>query len=73
MDKTIFKEIRAILDKYDEIVFFEDPNEHSEDFKWLETYIFDMAKALYKELPDSSKIAKILCIMNDDEIKIKIE
>lgn len=73
MNKTIFKEIRAILDKYDELVFLDNPNEHEEEFKWFDDYIFNMAKALNKELPDVSKIAKMLCIMNDDEIRIKIE
>lgn len=69
--RTMFDEIRKMLDRYDEISHKEVIDES--DSEWIDDYEFNMAKALNKELPSCSKIAKLLCIMRDNEVKIQIK
>lgn len=67
----MFVEIRKMLDKYEELEIKEVFDES--DGEWADDYEFNMAKALNKELPSCSKIAKLLCIMRDNEVKIQIK
>lgn len=67
----MFDEIKNILDEYEKLI--RDETCSIEKYKWFDDYEFNMAKALNRELPSCSKIAKMLCIMNDDEIKIQIK
>lgn len=75
----MFEQIREILDKYEQIVTADYDvweNNRDEYNKFLNEYVFDIAKALYTELPTDSvsKIAKIICIMDgNDLIKLKVE
>lgn len=73
MDREMFKEIKSMLDKYEELAYSE-RELTKEERDWIDNYELNIAKVLNKELLSCSKIAKLLCVMNDcGEIKIRIE
>lgn len=65
MDDYIFKELKSVMDKYESIdnnlCMCEEITEEQEEF--LRNSAIYFAKAIYNEIPESDKVAKMILVM----------
>lgn len=72
----MFEQTRACLDRIEKAVTsWNDDDWSKKESDWLiEQSNFDLAKAIYNEVPENDKVAKMICVAHDiKEIKVKVE